>query len=123
MNMDAIAEFTETADSTRLFEFEAQKAQILQTGFIAQEVEAAAQEIGFEFSGVDAPKNAKDHYGLRYAEFVPPLVKALQEQQKVIEAQQAEINTLKEQINGMKYLEREVASIKKQLNMNETAKK
>lgn len=50
-------------------------------------------------------------------------VSATQAQQKVIEAQQAEINALKEQLNGMKYLKREVASIKKQLNMNETAKK
>jgi len=49
------------------------------TGFIAQEVEAAAKASRFEFSGVDAPKNAKDFYGLRYAEFTVPLVKAVQE--------------------------------------------
>jgi len=49
------------------------------TGFIAQEVEAAAQSIGFVFSGVDAPKDENDFYGLRYAEFVVPLVKAVQE--------------------------------------------
>ena len=29
--------------------------------------------------GVDAPKNDKDYYGLRYGEFVVPLVKAVQE--------------------------------------------
>ncbi len=46
------------------------------TGFIAQEVEAAAQSVGFNFSGVDTPKNENDYYGLRYAEFVVPLVKA-----------------------------------------------
>ncbi len=50
-----------------------------QTGFIAQEVEAIAQEIGYDFSGIDAPKNNKDTYSLRYAEFVVPLVKAVQE--------------------------------------------
>ncbi len=49
------------------------------TGFIAQEVEAVAKNIGFEFSGVDAPNNENDFYGLRYAEFVVPLVKAVQE--------------------------------------------
>ena len=49
------------------------------TGFIAQEVEAAAKKLGFDFSGVDAPKNENDYYGLRYAEFVVPLVKAVQE--------------------------------------------
>ena len=49
------------------------------TGFIAQEVEAAAQSVNYDFSGVDAPKNGKDFYGLRYATFVVPLVKAVQE--------------------------------------------
>lgn len=57
----------------------------IRTGFIAQEVEDAAKRIGFEFSGVDAPKNEHDIYGLRYAEFVVPLVKAVQEQQVIIE--------------------------------------
>lgn len=51
-----------------------------QTGFIAQEVEATAEKAGFTtFNGVDKPKNDKDHYGIRYAEFVVPLVKAVQE--------------------------------------------
>jgi uncharacterized coiled-coil protein SlyX len=43
---------------------------------------------------VDAPKNPDDFYGLRYAEFVVPLVKAVQEQQDVIERQQADIDRL-----------------------------
>ena len=65
-----------------------------QTGFIAQEVEAVAKEVGYEFSGVDTPKNDKDFYGLRYAEFVVPLVKAMQEQQQLIEELQAKIEVL-----------------------------
>jgi trimeric autotransporter adhesin len=71
-----------------------QNNQTRYTGFIAQEVEAAAKKIGFDFSGVDKPKNANDQYGLRYAEFVVPLVKAMQEQQAIIEAQNAKINQL-----------------------------
>ncbi|MBK9074866.1 MAG: tail fiber domain-containing protein [Flavobacteriales bacterium] len=55
------------------------------TGFLAQEVEEAARSVGFDFSGVDKPKNADDLYSLRYAEFVVPLVKAVQEQQLIIE--------------------------------------
>jgi hypothetical protein len=54
----------------------------VRTGFLAQEVEAAAQAIGYEFSGIDVPKNDGDMYGLRYAEFVMPLIKAIQEQQE-----------------------------------------
>lgn len=62
------------------------KSQINYTGFIAQEVERAAQETGYDFSGVVVPKTENEFYGLRYAEFVVPLVKAVQEQQKIIEA-------------------------------------
>ena len=64
------------------------------TGFIAQEVEAAAKKIGFNFSGVDKPKNDTDFYGLRYAEFVVPLVKGMQEQQAIIEEQNKRIEKL-----------------------------
>ncbi len=55
------------------------KTERLQSGFIAQEVEHAANDIAYDFSGIDKPENSKDHYGLRYAEFVVPLVKAVQE--------------------------------------------
>lgn len=55
------------------------KEQIVYTGFMAQEVETAAKAMHYDFSGVDIPKNDKDLYGLRYAEFVVPLVKAVQE--------------------------------------------
>jgi len=56
-----------------------EKQQIIYSGFIAQDVEKAAKELNYDFSGVDAAKNDKDLYGLRYAEFVVPLVKAVQE--------------------------------------------
>ncbi len=84
LDMEAIADLTKIPDSLRLPEAEKLKGQILQTGFIAQEVEKAAHSLGYDFSGVDAPKNDKDFYGLRYAEFVVPLVKAIQEQQSII---------------------------------------
>ena len=93
-DMDAIASITGTPDSLRLPESDALKAAEVQTGFIAQEVEQAAKETGFAFHGVDVPKNDKDFYGLRYAEFVVPMVKAMQEQQKIIEKQQETINLL-----------------------------
>jgi len=49
------------------------------TGFIAQEVETAARNIGYNFSGIHHPENDSDTYTLSYAEFVVPLVKAVQE--------------------------------------------
>ncbi len=75
------------------------KAKETQTGFIAQEVEQAANEAGFNFSGVLTPDNNKDTYRLRYAEFVVPLVKAVQEQQAQIESLQAQIDLLIKQID------------------------
>jgi hypothetical protein len=61
------------------------KASKVYSGFIAQDVEAAARQCGFDFSGLVKPANDKSRYHLAYAEFVVPLVKALQEQQKEIE--------------------------------------
>ncbi len=62
----------------------AEQEQTVFSGFVAQEVEHAAITIGYNFSGVDKPKNENDMYGLRYSEFVVPLVKAMQEQQQMI---------------------------------------
>ncbi|MHC1776287.1 MAG: tail fiber domain-containing protein [Lentimicrobium sp.] len=78
-----------------------QKSAIVNTGFIAQEVENAAREIGFDFSGVDAPGNENGYYGLRYAGFVVPLVKAVQEQQSLIETQHKLIVEMQNAIAGL----------------------
>jgi len=76
----------------------AARSQVIQTGFVAQEVEKAAQELGYNFSGVDAPKNSKDFYGLRYAEFVVPLVKAVQELNEQNAALEERVRKLEELI-------------------------
>ncbi len=109
LDMDAIARFNNTPDSLRLLNAEKAKSKMLQTGFVAQEVEQAAESIGYDFSGVDAPKNENDFYGLRYAQFVVPLVKAVQElneqnkkQQAVIEQQQKMLNQLIKEVKELK---------------------
>ena len=68
------------------------------TGFIAQEVEQAALNSNFEFSGVDY-RAGIDRYGLRYAEFVVPLVKAVQELNPKIEEQKATIQSQEAQLD------------------------
>jgi trimeric autotransporter adhesin len=75
--------------------------EIRYSGFIAQDVEKAAQKVGYEFSGVDKPADEKGTYGLRYAEFVVPLIKAVQEQQ-------AMINTLKKEVEELKSLNKQI---------------
>ncbi len=81
-----------------------EQEQRLLTGFVAQDVEKAANEIGYDFSGVDKPKNSNDFYGLRYAEFVVPLVKGMQEQQQMIEELKNENIDLKKQMDELKAL-------------------
>ncbi|MEY4768628.1 MAG: hypothetical protein RL637_1267, partial [Pseudomonadota bacterium] len=67
--------------------FSASKAMI-HNGFIAQEVEKAAQESHFVFDGIKKPQHENETYSLGYSQFVVPLVKAVQEQQQLIEKQQ-----------------------------------
>jgi hypothetical protein len=64
-------------------------SSVRQSGFIAQEVEKAAKESGYDFNGVVVPKTRKETYSLAYSQFVVPLVKAVQEQQVMIEKQAA----------------------------------
>ena len=62
-----------------------------------------------EYSGVDKPQEKDALWGLRYAEFVVPLVKAVQEQQQQIEEMK---NTHRAQIEA---LQKEIDSIKNKL--------
>lgn len=75
------------------------KSEERRTGFLAQEVEQVAETLNFEFSGIDHPKNDDDLYSLRYAEFVVPLVKAVQELSAEIAQLKKENETLKEIVN------------------------
>jgi trimeric autotransporter adhesin len=74
------------------------KSKILQTGFLAQEVEMASKSIGYDFSGVDKPQNEGGVYGLRYAEFTVPLVKAVQELDAENRQLKADVAVLKQQV-------------------------
>lgn len=67
---------------------------VRQSGFIAQEVEQAASEAGYNFNGIHKPEHAADNYSLAYSQFVVPLVKAVQEQQQMIDQQQQVNETL-----------------------------
>ena len=66
------------------------------------EVEKAADEIGYDFNGLHKPNGPNDLYGLGYTDFVVPLVKAVQEQQKMIDNQQAINESLLQQIAELK---------------------
>ena len=81
----------------------AAKEKIRYTGFIAQEVESAANTIGYDFSGVSKPSGPNSIYGLAYSDFVVPLVKSVQEQQTMIEAQKALIEKMNTRMEQMQH--------------------
>ena len=76
--------------------------QVKMSGFIAQEVEQAAQQAGYNFSGVHQATDEVGMYSLRYADFVVPLVKAVQEQQEIIQQQQAQIDALVQRVEELR---------------------
>ncbi|WP_250504714.1 tail fiber domain-containing protein [Caballeronia sp. AZ7_KS35] len=81
-----------------------------QIGLIAQEVEKVypSGDIAYNFGNVtmnlgNGKKETIEHArGLNYEKLVPPLIKALQEQQAEIQAQEAAIKELKEEIAAIK---------------------
>ena len=73
-------------------------------GFVAQDVEKAAKDCGFNFPGIDIPRNDKEVYTLRYVDFIMPMVKGMQEQQTIIENQNKKIDDLQKQIDELKAL-------------------
>lgn len=84
------------------------------SGFVAQEVAAVAQDLNYDFSGVYTPQDlGKDTYALSYSTFVVPLVKAVQEQQEQIEE-------LKQQVKELEQLKAEFAALKAMVIKNES---
>ena len=79
----------------------ANKEKIVYSGFVAQDVEEAAHSVGYDFSGVNAPPNGKGTYGLRYAKFVVPLVKSVQELNEKNDRLQEQVNELTGIVNRL----------------------
>ena len=70
-------------------------------GLIAQEVKEAMNELNVDFAGyLDSNiDGGEDVLSLGYTEFIAPMIKAIQEQQQMIELQQQKINELEQKIN------------------------
>ena len=75
------------------------KEAVVQTGFVAQDVEKAAKNIGYDFSGVDVDESGV--YAIRYSEFVVPLVKAVQELSEQNNKLQEQVNELTGLVNKL----------------------
>ena len=94
-----------------------ESSSIRQSGFIAQEVEKAAKESGYDFNGVHKPANENDNYSIGYSLFVVPLVKAVQEQQQIIDSLKLKDSGFRFQISG---LEQENKNLKSEVEKLQT---
>ena len=94
------------------------KEKVKQTGFIAQDVEDTAKNIGYDFSGVDVDETGI--YGLRYAEFVVPLVKAVQELSEHNNRLQAQIDELSATVRQLSGKAGNASIVSETNNFNET---
>jgi len=95
-----------------------EKEKKLYSGFIAQDVEKAADKLGYNFSGVYKPQTDKDIYGLSYSDFVVPLVKAVQELSTMNGAKDV---TIQEQNTKITDLELRLAKIEAMMNVQQSA--
>jgi hypothetical protein len=76
-------------------------------GFVAQDVEKATKESGFNFPGIDVPRNNKEVYALRYVDFIMPMVKAIQELNDSLKLQNKTLT------NKMVEMQKEIEALKK----------
>lgn len=74
---------------------------IRHSGFIAQEVEKVAKEVGYDFDAIHKPESENDNYSLAYSQFVVPLVKAVQELSKDNDKLNEEKDQLRAQLNEL----------------------
>lgn len=79
----------DSADSTKLLAMSmndySKSQNIIHTGFVAQEIEALINKLNYDFDGLNAPRHDYENYSVSYSTFVVPLVKAVQEQQALID--------------------------------------
>jgi trimeric autotransporter adhesin len=79
---------------------------VKQSGFIAQEVEQAMRETGYDFNGIHHPETEIDNYSMSYELMVVPLVKAVQElNEKLmteVRSKKTEIENLKSEVRSLR---------------------
>lgn len=84
----------------------------IELGFIAQELEALLNKFGLNNSGI-ITKDDKGYYSVRYNDLLAPIVKAIQEQNSIIEKQKEENDNLSKRLLG---LEERLKAIESKIN-------
>lgn len=97
-----------------------QSSHVLHSGFLAQDVEKVCKSLKYDFDGLHIPNqnNNTDHYSIAYSQFVVPLVKAVQEQQVMIEEKKRRIEVLEEKIKEIDNIQARLAQLEELLNQN-----
>lgn len=78
-------------------------SQLKELGFIAQDVDQVFHELDLKDMGM-LRKNENGYFELRYNDFIPIMVKALQEQQEIIENQEEKLEILEARISRLEAL-------------------
>jgi trimeric autotransporter adhesin len=92
-----------------------EKDNHVHSGFIAQDVEKTAKQLGTEFSGVYAPDKNGKYYMLNYQDFIMPLVNAVQQLNKKAEVLQQENDLLKNQNTEIQQLKKRLEAVEKKM--------
>ncbi|MEO6329343.1 MAG: tail fiber domain-containing protein [Ginsengibacter sp.] len=76
-------------------------SNIMQSGFVAQDVAEAVRKSGYDFNGVHAPDSPTDNWSLSYEKLVVPLIKAVQELSKMNDEKDSEITSLEARLEKL----------------------
>lgn len=77
-------------------------SQTKEWGVIAQEVQQTLHDIGYKNAGVVNAENTPEKYlSVRYNDLLAPMIKAIQEQHKIIEAQKTDISALLKRVEAL----------------------
>jgi len=98
------------------FNYKANKNKDRTDGLIAQDVEQVLKELNLDFSGLIIDDDNDKTMNLSYPAFVIPLITAVQEQQKQIEAQQKLVESQQKQIEELKAQQKLAESQQKQID-------
>jgi len=75
---------------------------IVQTGLVAQQVDSAAMQIGYNFNGISRPNGPNQLYHLNYVQFIAPLIKGEQELSISNDSLKKHVKTLDSLMNILK---------------------
>ncbi len=86
--------------------------------------EAVCKQLGYDFDGLHVADaaNPTDHYSVAYSQFIMPLVKAVQEQQVMIDALQSENAQLRDAAKQMAEMKAQLEAIQTQLGLKTSVK-